>query len=130
MRFSFGFHYRKEIFLPFISIILIVNCRKALKTLKFFIVSQTLYLKDNFGDGVFFNFLSIYRTVCDTLLNIETMHYSHAKLYKQNLLFPLSFPFLFIPHSRHAKSLIVLAYYHKYSQFSCIVIFLLSYIIF
>lgn len=118
LRFSFGFQYRKEIFLPIISIILIVHCRKA------------LYLKDNFGDGVFFNFLSIYRTVCDTLLNIETMHYSHAKLYKQNLLFPLSFPFLFIPHSRRAKSLIVLAYYHKYSQFSCIVIFLLSYIIF
>lgn len=125
MRFSFGFQYRKEIFLPIISIILIVHCRKAL-----YCQPNSLFKRQFWGRGFLQFFLSIYRTVCDTLLNIETMHYSHAKLYKQNLLFPLSFPFLFIPHSRRAKSLIVLAYYHKYSQFSCIVIFLLSYIIF
>lgn len=127
MRFSFGFQYRKEIFLPIISIILIVHCRKAL-----YCQPNFLFKRQFWGRGFLQFFLSIYLTVCDTLLNIETMHYSHAKLYKQNLLFPLSFPFLFIPHSRRAKSLIVLAYYHKYSQFSCIhvVIFLLSYIIF
>lgn len=105
--------------------VLIVNCRKALKTLWFLLSAKQS--NRQFLECFFFKFLSIYSKYVIHFWTLKPciIHMHTQSLYKQNFLFSLSFPLLFIPRSPTCDIFIIffLAYYQKYSQFSCIVIF-------
>lgn len=68
LRFSFGFQYRKEIFLPIISIILIVHCRKAL-----YCQPNSLFKRQFWGRGFLQFFIYISYSMWYTF-----EHWNHA----------------------------------------------------
>lgn len=79
--------------------VLIVNCRKALKTLWFLLSAKQS--NRQFLECFFFKFLSIYSKYVIHFWTLKPciIHMHTQSLYKQNFLFSLSFPLLFIPRS-------------------------------